>query len=268
MSELLRFQQDFAASLRDRQRTAETRRWLVGDAATVDARVAIYRANMQAAAEKALSAAYPVVQQAVGDEFFGGLARAFQHGTPSASGDLGDYGTDFHAFLATFEHTQHLPWLPDLARLEWAAHRAYGAADGAPWDPASLVQVDADDQDAIRFDWSPGTAIIDSTWPIVRVWTIHQPGYDGEFAVDWTMSEQALVARDGFAVTVGALTPGEAAFMSRSLAGAALGDAAAAALQVDAGFDLGALLGRAIGSHLVCGFTLNPGDPLQPSTRP
>jgi hypothetical protein len=267
VSELLRLQQDFAASLRDRSRTAGARRWLAGDAAHVEERVAIYRANMQAAAEKALAAAYPVVRQAVGEDFFRGLAREFQRGTPSTSGDLGDYGAAFDRFLAAFEHTQDMPWLPDLARLEWATHRAYGAADGRPWDPAALMQVDAEDQGSIRFDWSPGAAVVESAYPIVRVWTIHQAGHDGEFSVDWSVAECALVARDGFVVRVTALSPGEAAFMSRSLAGAPLGDAAAAALQADAGFDLGALLGRAIGANLVCGFALTSPELQQEPTQ-
>ncbi len=253
---LLAIQQDFGASLRDRRQGAAMQRWLAGDADHVERRVAIYRANVAAAAEKALSAAYPVVRQAVGDEFFRGLAREFQRAVPSTSGDLGDYGAEFAPFLAAFEHVQDLPWLPDLARLEWAAHRAYGAADGRAWDAAALMQVGADDQAAIRFDWAPGAAVVESAYPIVRIWTIHQSGHDGEFTVDWSVAERALVARDGFVVGVTALGAGEAAFMTRSLAGQPLGEAAAAALEADAGFDLGALLGRAIGANLVCGLSL------------
>ena len=223
-----------------------------------------------AAADKALSAAYPVIRQVVGAEFFHALAREYQRGTPSTSGDLFDYGAAFAPFLATFEHTRDMPYLPDLAQLEWAAHRAYGAADGAAWDPATLMAVDGDDQGAIRFEWSPGTAVIESAYPIVRIWTIHQPGFDAEFAVDWGIAERALVARDGFAVTVGALTAGEAAFMARSLGGASLADASSAALQADAAFDLGALLARAIGANLIGGFTLSSHSPLptQEPTRP
>ena len=54
MPELLQFQADFAAALRDRQRTPALQRWLAGSSDVVERRVAIYRANMVAAAEKAL----------------------------------------------------------------------------------------------------------------------------------------------------------------------------------------------------------------------
>ena len=256
MPELLALQQDFAAALRDRHRTAAVERWLAGDADLVERRVAIYRANMVASAEKALSAAYPVIRQVVGDEFFHGLAREYQRGTPSTSGDLTEFGATFTQFLAAFEHTQSLPYLPDLARLEWSVHRACGAADAAAWDAAALGAVEPDRQDAIRFRWSPGLAAIESAFPIVRIWTIHQPGHDGEFSVDWNLAEPALVARDGFAATVAACSAADAAFLNASLAGAPLGDAAAAALRHHPDFDLAALLGRALAARLICGFTL------------
>ena len=256
MPELLRLQSDFAAALRERERTAALAPWLAGDDAQAERRMAIYRANMVAAADKALSAAYPVLRQVVGAEFFHGLAREYQRATPSTSGDLHDFGAAFDTFLARFEHVQDMPWLPDLARLEWAAHRAYGAADAPAWDPASLATVAPDAQPAIRLRWSPGLAVVPSTRPIVRIWTIHQAGYDGEFSVDWERAETALVARDGFAVTVAACTPGDAAFVGASQADHPLGEAAAVALAEDPLFDLGALLGRALRDRLVCGFTV------------
>jgi hypothetical protein len=256
MAELLDFQADFAAALRERARTPAMQRWLAGDADVVDRRLAIYRANMVAAVDKALSSACPVTRQVVGDEFFHALAREYQRGTPSTSGDLTDFGATFDAFLAAFEHTRSLPYLPDLARLEWAVHRANGAADAPDWDAAALAAVEPEQQAAMRFRWTPGLAVVASRFPIVRVWTIHQPGHDGEFSVDWDAAETALVARDGFAVRVTACSPADAAFIDASLAGAALGDAVARTLQDHPAFDLGALLGRALAARLVCGFTL------------
>jgi hypothetical protein len=256
MSELLALQAGFAAALRDVDAAPATARWVAGDEALLERRLAIYRANMVASADKALSAACPVVRQVVGDEFFHALARAYQRAHPSTSGDLGDFGAEFPAFLATFEHTQSLPYLPDLARLEWAAHRAYGAADAPAWDAAALSAVDPERQAQIRFAWSAGLAVVESPYPIVRIWTIHQPGHTGEFAVDWEVAERALVARDGFAVTVSAIGAGDAVFLDSSMAGATLGDAATAALLADPQFDLGALLGRAIAAQLICAFTL------------
>jgi len=253
MRDLIGFQADFGAALRDRARTPALARRLAGAAELVEQRLAIYRANMVAGADKALSAAYPVIRQVVGAEFFHGLAREYQRATPSTSGDLTGFGATFDAFLAAFEHVQHLPWLPDLARLEWAAHVAYGAADAPAWDAAALAAIAPERQEAIRLRWSPGVAIVRSRYPIVRAWTIHQPGFAGEFAVDWAIEETALVARDGFVVTVNASAPADTAFIEASLAGTPLGDAAALTLEHHPDFNLGALLARAFTARLVCG---------------
>jgi hypothetical protein len=257
MADLLEIQRDFAAALRNLDASSGARRWLAGNAALVEQRLAIYRANTAASAVKALSFAYPVVGQVVGEEFFEGLARAYHRATPSTSGDLFDYGGDFGAFLAAFPHARSLPYLPDLARLEWLVHRAYGARAARPWDPAALTSVAPEQQGMIRFDWAPGTAVIDSAFPLAHVWNIHQPGYAGDFSVDWSVCEQVLVAREGLRVTVHALGPGDAAFIAGALAGATLDTAATAALEADAGFDLGAILSRAVASNLICGLSID-----------
>ncbi len=255
MLELLAIQQDFAGALDDADAAPRTERWLTGNASLIEQRLAIYRANVAASATKALVAAYPVIRQVVGETFFDGLARAYQHLVPSTSGDLTDYGAAFSGFVAEFPHTQSLPYLPDLARLEWAVHRAYGAQDAQPWDQQSLARVAPAQHSTIRFDWAAGTAIVDSNFPIARVWLIHQPDFDGEFSVDWSVRECVLVSRDGFHVVVSALGAGDAAFIGSGLAGGALGASAEMALAAEPGFDLGRLLGRLVQSNVICGFT-------------
>ena len=257
MPELLDLQHDLAGALQDADSSGRAERWLSGDTRLIEQGLAIYRANVMAAATKALCAAYPVIQQVVGDAFFHGLARAYQRVVPSTGGDLYDYGAAFANFVAEFPHTQSLPYLPDLARLEWAVHRASGAADAPTWDSQALAQVEPAREAAIRFAWAAGTAVVDSNFPIARIWLIHQPGFDGEFSVDWSVSECALVAREDFRVVVSALDAGDAAFIASSLGGAALGAAAEMALAAEPGFDLGRLLGRLMTSNVICGFSIN-----------
>ena len=257
MPELLDLQLDLAAALRDAGASAVARRWLVGDAELLDKRLAIYRANVAASAAKALGGAYPVLRQVVGDEYFDGLAHAYRRLVPSISGDLTDYGAEFAQFLASFAPAQSLPYLPDLARLEWAVHRAYGAADAPAWNPAPLAQLAPARQASIRLVWAPGSAIVDSAFPLVRIWQIHQPDHSGEFSVDWSAAERALVTREGVRVTVSALGGGDAAFIGCSLSGATLGSSVEAALAADPAFDLGLVLTRAIASNAVCEFTLD-----------
>lgn len=244
MADLRAMQSAFAASLQDKSLAAD---WIVGDAAHAQRRLAIYRANVAVAAARALGAAYPVARQSVGDEFFDALARQYLAAYPSTSGDLNDFGDRFPDFAAGFGPLVNLPWLPDLARLEWAVHRAHGAADAVPIDAAALAVAHA----TPRLHLADGTAVIESPWPVLRVWEVHQPGHDGPFAVDWTIAQCALVARAGLRVTATALTAGEAAFVRATLAGAGLVAAAEAALERHPDTDLDGLLQRLVVAGLV-----------------
>jgi len=254
MSELLACQRDMASALIDARDSAPATRWLAGSAALVERRLAIYRANVEAAAAKALAAAYPVIHQVVGGARFDDLARAYLHDSPSRSGDLHELGSTFAEFLAVDASAPSLPYLPDLARLEWAAHRAYGAADAEALDTDALAQLPAHRQPMVRFDWAAGTTLVDSAFPIVRIWRIHQPGFDGEFSVDWSAGEIALVAREGLRVAVHAVSAGVAAFVGASLGGASFGTAAELAWAQEPGLDLAGMLKPLLATHVICGF--------------
>ncbi|MDP9043694.1 MAG: DNA-binding domain-containing protein [Pseudomonadota bacterium] len=256
MSDWRTAQRDVAAALDDPRHDERAALWIRGDPAVASERLSIYRANVAAAASRALAAAYPVLQQVVGSEFFAGLAQVYRRRHPSQSGDLNEFGAALAECLAGFEAVAHLPYLPDLARLEWAVHLAGGAADGTVWDIGTLASVAAERQNDIRFRFAPGTALVVSQFPLVRIWQIHQPAHDGDFDVDWRLEEAAWVTRPDLQVAVEALPRGAAACLGTLLAGSSLGEAVATALAADADFDLASLLQRLLASKAIMGFDL------------
>lgn len=260
MSELAPTQRAFGALLSDTGLSARDTGLFAGDDALVERRLAIYRGNVVGAIAKALAAAYPVIEQIVGEEFFSGLARAHWRECPSTSGNLYDYGEHFADFLARFEPAREFPYLPDLARVEWAVHRAGLAADAGRIDMRQLAAVPAAQQAQLRWRVAPGTALVASSHPIVRLWSLHQEGDDREFSVDWQQAETALVARHGLAVSVAAVAAAHAAFFTALIEARPLEAVAQAALGVDPAFDFQGSLASAIGSGLVCDFFLDPQD--------
>lgn len=255
MPELLAIQRAFAHALGAPMAPAPD--CLRGDAALIERRLAIYRANVAAAASKALAAAYPVLRQVVGPARFERLSTTYRQAFPSLSGDLTDYGGELPAFVAGHAELQALPYLPALARLEWAVHRAHGAADATACDRQALARVVPARQSAIRFAWAAGTALVAADFPIVRIWQLHQPEHDGGFEVDWSVRECALVGRDGFRVTVRAIAAADATFIAGSLVGWTLGRCTEQALATDPAFALGDLLARCLASQLISGFDLD-----------
>jgi hypothetical protein len=207
-SSLLEIQRAFAAGLE----------------APADAGRRAYRANVRGNWSAALAGAYPIVRKIVGEAFFEVLAREYARAHGSPSGDLNEYGTGLDEFVADF--VKDLPYLPDVARMEWLAHRAYYAADRTAFDPSRIH--------ALRL--APGCALLESPWPLARIWEVHQDDYPGEVAVDLDGGAQRiLVHRPRWRAQVQALDAGDYLFLKSLDAG--LGSALQAAVAADPGFD-------------------------------
>ena len=257
MSDLVTLQRRFSAALADAARNDNAVPLIAGDPAQALNRLAIYRGNVIANAVRALTATYPIIRQLVGDEFFDGLARAYGREHPSVSGDLNQFGEQLADFVSAFPHTQSLPYLPDVARLEWLAHYAHYAADHVPLDTGRLAAIREDDYPRLALTLHPAVAVFASPYPVFRIWEVHQDDYRGDIAVDLGSGADAVVVyRPQFRVSVAALTGGESAFLSAIVQGALLGDALQQAFAQDAAFDLTASLKRWIAANIVVGFNV------------
>jgi hypothetical protein len=202
--------------------------------------LAVYRGNAFGNWTQALAGAYPIVRKIVGEEFFEGLAHAYAIEHRSASGDLNEYGAELTEFVAAFAHTQDLPYLADVARMEWLAHRAYYAADAAPFD---LTKISTSYPQALRFRLAPACALLASDWPLARIWTVHQDDYEGEIDVDLGSGpDRILVHRPHWRAQVRSLAPGDYHFLDSARRGKTLVEALEAAAAGDPDFDAPAAL--------------------------
>ena len=217
--------------------------------------LAQYREQAFAGWHAALADAFPVVARLVGPAFFAEAARAYAEAHPSSSGDLHAYGTHFAGFLSTYAHAASLPWLADMARLEWALHRAQFAADAPAFDAASLAAVGPGRQGEVVLVVHPAVTLLRSEWPLVAWWEANQPGRDGTPADGAAPSAAVLVARGEAAPRPHALDAAEAVALEAWIAGADLAqvaerlgdDAARLAGMLPRLFTLGAFAGFRVG---------------------
>ena len=152
---------------------------VLGEGPLADRGMAVYRENALAARRDALAAAHPVVRRLVGDAFFAEAAARFARAHPSTSGDLHAYGSAFADFLAGYGPAGSLPWLPDVARLEWAVHECEHAADGRPLDHAALATLSAGDLPGLELRLHPAVRLVESEHPVLAIWEANQAGRDG-----------------------------------------------------------------------------------------
>ena len=105
-----------------------------GDDLSAAQRIQIYRNNYQTSLRGALKAVYPVVARLVGEGFFAWLGYEFLTRCPSRSGNLHEFGAELADFIESFEAAKPHPFLPDVARLEWAWHEAFHEQEHPPLD--------------------------------------------------------------------------------------------------------------------------------------
>lgn len=222
-------------------------------------RLAVYRNNVTSSLIDAVADTFPVVQQLVGTEFFRAMSAVFVRRHPPLSRILAHYGERFAAFVADFEPAASLPYLPDVARLEFARLRALHAADAPPITEEVLAQALADPGAlaGLQFRWHPSLAVIESPHAVVSLWAAHQT--EGEIsAVAIDQPEQAVVLRDELDVLVVPVDAGTAQFVARTLAGDTFGTAAASAHGVHPPFDLGMALSLLLRHRALVGLQTPP----------
>ena len=240
--------------------------------------LASYQSNAHMLAERVLVAAYPVVTAILSPDSMGQLARALWHRHPPVRGDLARWGADLPGFIAASPQLAELPWLADVARIEWALHTAATAAnvaDGVPasTDLTSLALLTTHDPDQLTLTLAAGTTCLALDWTATRIVLAHLaetevapvtaralavnaalPQAVAELGDVWAVAqpEQALVWRPGPSPMGRPLcrvaADGEAGLLASLQAGQSL----LAALQ-DSPLDWAAWLPQAIGEGLVLG---------------
>ncbi|GGC03732.1 MNIO family bufferin maturase [Pseudoduganella buxea] len=227
-------QQRFAAAILDGKGPEGLR------AADPARRMAVYRGNVTGSWQRALAASFPVIGQLVGADFLAALAREYGRAHPSASGDLNLFGEGFAAFLAGFEHVSHLPYLPDMARLEWLLHRAHYAPDAPPLDAAVFGTLAPEQFGECRLELHPGAVPFASPWAVVPLWLAHGPeggAFPAIEAASW-----GVVCRPGWRATVLVQDGAAHAALAVLAGGGTIGAAFEAGCEVDGQFDGGAAL--------------------------
>lgn len=235
-----------------------------GGAARVDAylatprdraRFAVHRNNTLASLEAVLGAAFPVVRRLVGAAFFRQAAREFVRVHPPEAPRLYAYGGAFGTFLAAYAPAASVPYLGDIAALEWARGEAYFAADAAPLAPAALEGIAPQRYAGIRLVPHPSARLVCSEFPILAIWRANQPEEADPAPPDLASGGvRVLVLRPAMTVRSEVLSPGDSAMLAKLMADATLADAVVAAMEAEPGLDLQGVLAAHLRRGTFMGF--------------
>ncbi len=130
----------------------------------------IYRNNVFVSLTEAIASSFPACFALVGESFFNALARAYIDKTMPQSPLIYLYGEHFPNFLENFPPAQKIPYLADLAKLEWEFLKSTNAKDAAPIIIDKLQTLAPDHMQTCCFTMHPTLFIGQSQWQISNLW--------------------------------------------------------------------------------------------------
>ncbi len=149
--------------------------------------LALYRRLIRNNYVQALATTYPMLRRLIGGRYFNLFVRGYMKRYPSPSGDLFTYGWHFPFFLLQLESPR---LLVELARLEWACHEVYQAADAALPSEEWWEAVASADPSSVTFRLNPAVRLLRLSLPVQRVWYALQQETGGEGIDDVRLSPE------------------------------------------------------------------------------
>ena len=172
---------------------------------------------------ESLRESYPALSHILGDATFAALAERYLPFVPADQTNLNFIGSALPDFAASDPLARDLPFLPDLARFEWALHACFHARLAEPFCATACADWSPQDWSRARIDFQPGTALLRSDWPLRALRACRHVGRE-EVDVDLEEGpESVLVHRAGLDVVTRAVDGVEAEALERLLAGERLG---------------------------------------------
>jgi hypothetical protein len=199
----------------------------VPERGTVVERLGVYAGGYPARVQEALAESFPAVAHVVGEGAFADLVHRYVEARPLRSYNLNDAGADLSGFLRADPLSARLPFLPDLARLEWHVARAFHAHEQVTFDPTAVTSWSMDDWEGAQLRFQPWVALVTSEWPIREIWESRETPIE-EIDIDLNhRPDRVLVRRSGYSALCESLDDAEAELLGALLEGHTLGSAVA-----------------------------------------
>ncbi len=194
------------------------------------ARLGAYVAGYPARIREALTEAYPAIENLVGDVAFMALAERYAPHSPTGQYSLTSAAGALQAFLDDDELTDSLPFLPQLADLEWHVLEAFHATDRVAADLSVVSGWGPEDWAAAVLEFQPSVWVSASEWPLHDLWTARDTERDEIDIVVEGRPQAVMVYRSGPFDSIDAsvrcvmIEPLRAEALSRLIGGASLGE--------------------------------------------
>ena len=213
-------------------------------------RFGIYRNNTLISLTQSLKANFPVTVRLVHESFFHWVVQEFIRRFPPEEARLSSYGAKLPAYLAGLPACRSVPYVAEVARLEWAICTSLHAEERDSCSIERLSRLGSAVGDA-RLLLQPTLQLIPARWPTIDIWNAHQGSVVELPGGIIRRPTYAQVTRIADRIRLASLSTGRCAFRRSLARGLSLKAAIRLAVSRDRSFAPGAELASLFGENLV-----------------
>lgn len=194
--------------------------------AGVDAaiRLQVYTDGYPARILEALAETFPACAHILGDATFAAMGERYVSQLRGAPRNLNDVGAALESFLRTEPLCESLPFLPDLAALEWTTQQAFHSREGEPFDGSKCGDWTSERWMRARIEFQPSVTLLRSEWPLSELRDAIDVDRES-IDIDLTRQPRCfLIHRSGFDVEIESVSEFEASAIEAFKRGAPLGE--------------------------------------------
>ena len=194
MRTLDQLQQHFSRFIYDENEIASLQSFIQHkDQDELTARLSIYKNNIYSAQIDSMKNTFPTILQLVGDNFFTAACREYLSQYPNADQTMLYLGQYFSQFIAEFKPAQSLPYLSNVAQLEWLEHESFHAKNIAPIEISQLQQYSSSELAAARIIIHPSARLLNTQFACWQIRKISNGATIDDFELN--SAEHILICR-------------------------------------------------------------------------
>lgn len=191
----------------------------------------IYKDNIIVILAQSLKSYYPLIYKLIGDNAFNHLAREYIKHYPSRSSNLHDYGEYLSDFIQSLPYLDNYPYLPEVAKFEWACHTIYFAAD------AEQFHLDHNNYLEMYGTLHPASRLISFNYPILDIIDLCQGQTEDNIDIHKGGVNLLIIRRD-LDIKLAPLSQADHVFLTNIQANNTFEHAKAEAQVIDSNYDL------------------------------
>lgn len=136
----------------------------------LETRLKIYRNHIVTTLSEVLVMNFSLVEILTGTDFLKTAAKLYLFDNPPTEACLDRYGEGFSDFLTSYKHANHLPYLSDIAKLDWAMNESRTAKNDDTLQREDLADIPPKSYESAVFQLKKSVRLLYSPFPLDKIY--------------------------------------------------------------------------------------------------